>query len=71
MPKICILTGDTDYLVDPRNSEYLREHLPKAEFHKFQDAGHALGNQIADKVNEILEKVVKDAIDAVEKESKL
>jgi predicted esterase len=65
--KICILTGDTDYLVDPRNSEYLSIKLTKAEYHKFENAGHALGNQIADKVSEILEKVIAEGIAAVEK----
>ncbi|KAJ1597657.1 hypothetical protein NDA14_007591 [Ustilago hordei] len=65
--KICILTGDTDYLVDPRNSEYLSIKLTKAEYHKFENAGHALGNQIADKVSEILEKVIAEGIAVVEK----
>lgn len=67
LPKICILTGDTDYLVDPRNSDYLKEKLPSAEFHKFPNAGHALGNQIADQVNQILEKVIADGQAAVDK----
>lgn len=66
VPKICILTGDTDFLVDPRNSDYLRTKLPNAEFHKFQNAGHALGNQVADKVNAILESVIADGIKAVQ-----
>lgn len=60
VPKICILTGDTDYLVDPRNSDYLKDKLTRAEFHKFESAGHALGNQIADRVNGILEKVIAE-----------
>lgn len=60
VPKICILTGDTDYLVDPRNSDYLKQKLTSAEFHKFEVAGHALGSQIADRVNEILEKVIAE-----------
>ncbi|SNX86605.1 related to alpha/beta hydrolase [Melanopsichium pennsylvanicum] len=58
VPKICILTGDTDYLVDPRNSDYLKSKLTTAEFHQFDNAGHALGNQISEVVNEILEKVI-------------
>ncbi|CDS01028.1 related to alpha/beta hydrolase [Sporisorium scitamineum] len=58
--KIAILTGDEDYLVDPRNSDYLRDKLTTAEFHKFDNAGHALGNQLADKVNAILEKVIAE-----------
>ena len=67
VPKICILTGDTDYLVDPRNSHYLSKKLSSAEFHQFDNAGHALGNQIADRVNSILEKVIAEGIDKVEK----
>ncbi|SPO30045.1 related to alpha/beta hydrolase [Ustilago trichophora] len=67
VPKICILTGDTDFLVDPRNSDYLKNKLTTAEFHKFKDAGHALGNQIAEKVNQILEKVIAEGVKAVEK----
>lgn len=64
VPKISILTGDTDFLVDPRNSAYLRDKLPSADFHEFPNAGHALGNQIADQVNAILEKAFADAIAA-------
>ncbi|SJX65630.1 related to alpha/beta hydrolase [Sporisorium reilianum f. sp. reilianum] len=57
---IAILTGDEDYLVDPRNSEYLRQKLGGAAYYKFDNAGHALGNQLAERVNEILVKVIAD-----------
>jgi pimeloyl-ACP methyl ester carboxylesterase len=67
VPKICIFTGDTDYLVDPRNSEYLKQHIPNAEFQKFPNAGHALGNQIADTLNQLLERVIAEGIATVEK----
>ncbi|KIS66583.1 uncharacterized protein UMAG_05571 [Mycosarcoma maydis] len=63
VPKICILTGDIDYLVDPRNSFFLKEKLSNAEFHQFTQAGHALGNQLTDQVNSILEKVIAEGED--------
>lgn len=61
--QICILTGDEDYLVDPRNSTFLKEKLSRAELHQFTGAGHALGNQLADEVNAILEKVIAEGED--------
>ena len=59
IPKILILTGDTDHLVDPRNSDYLKAKMPNAELVKFQVAGHALGNQFAERVNELLERAIQ------------
>ncbi|EPQ27207.1 uncharacterized protein PFL1_05130 [Pseudozyma flocculosa PF-1] len=68
VPKIVILTGDTDYLVDPRNSQYLADKMPNAELIKFQVAGHALGNQFDERVNTILERVIGEGREAVERE---
>ncbi|PWY99377.1 alpha/beta-hydrolase [Testicularia cyperi] len=66
VPKICIYTGDVDHLVDPRNSDYLAKHLPTAEFQKFTNAGHALGNQLAGQINQILERVIAEGQQKVE-----
>ena len=60
VPKIAILTGDEDYLVDPRNSEYLSSRLATAQLVKFDKAGHALGNQLAGEVNRVLEEVIRE-----------
>lgn len=68
VPKICIYTGDVDHLVDPRNSEYLSTHMSHAELHQFTNAGHALGNQLASKMNEILERAIAEAQDKVQQQ---
>ncbi len=44
----------------------MREKLGKAEYIKFDNAGHALGNQVADKVNEILVRVIEEGVKAAE-----
>ncbi|KAN0062889.1 hypothetical protein ACQY0O_004710 [Thecaphora frezii] len=61
VPQIAILTGDIDHLVDPRNSEYLAAKMPNAEIHRFKAAGHALGHQCEEKVNEILRDTIRKA----------
>jgi hypothetical protein len=42
IPKITILTGDQDNLVNPRNSEHLKKHMPLAELHVVKGGGHAM-----------------------------
>jgi 3-oxoadipate enol-lactonase len=35
-----VLTGDSDNVVDPRNSSHLAERIPDARLEVFEDAGH-------------------------------
>lgn len=39
IPKVLILTGDQDDLVDHRNSLYIKSHMPEAEFILWPETG--------------------------------
>jgi pimeloyl-ACP methyl ester carboxylesterase len=41
IPKILIITGDSDNLVNPGNSLHLKKHLKRAELQQLKGAGHA------------------------------
>ncbi|OSD01674.1 alpha/beta-hydrolase [Trametes coccinea BRFM310] len=60
IPKVTIVTGDTDNLIDPRNSHILKEHMPEAELIVRQGAGHAVAIQYKEWFNELLERVFKE-----------
>ena len=45
IPKVSIVTGDSDILVLPDNSNTLKEHMPEAELTIWQHTGHALHAQ--------------------------
>ena len=60
IPKVLIVTGDNDHLVDPRNSQYLKEHMPEAEYVVFEGTGHALQLQCPEKYNKLVERVMKE-----------
>lgn len=63
VPKIGIVTGDQDKLINPKRSQELSEMMPKAEFWLVKNAGHALPSQIATEYNEWIEKLVREAIE--------
>ncbi|KAJ3015216.1 hypothetical protein NUW54_g1103 [Trametes sanguinea] len=60
IPKVTIVTGDTDNLINPRNSQILKEHMPEAELIVRQGAGHAIAIQYKEWFNELLERVFKE-----------
>ena len=60
IPKILILTGDEDNLVDPGNSFYLKEHMPEAEFVQWEQTGHSLQIQQKKRLNSLIERVVDE-----------
>lgn len=60
IPKVVILTGDEDNLVDPSNSVYMSKCMPEAEFIQWEKTGHAIQMQWSDRFNELLEKTFKD-----------
>lgn len=41
IPKITIITGDSDNLVNPGNSKHLAKHLTRAKLEIIKGAGHA------------------------------
>lgn len=42
IPKVLIITGDSDHLVRPQNSVYLKRHMPEAEYIQWERCGHGL-----------------------------
>ncbi|THV07838.1 alpha/beta-hydrolase [Dendrothele bispora CBS 962.96] len=68
IPKVLIVTGDEDHLVDPKNSFYLKEQMKEAEFVQWKQTGHALHFQWPKRFNELVEKVVEEGRQRVKSE---
>ena len=66
IPKILIVTGDQDHLVDPKNSKYLKENMPEAELVVFEKTGHAIHLQWPKRYCELLERVMKEGAGRVQ-----
>ncbi|OCH95581.1 alpha/beta-hydrolase [Obba rivulosa] len=60
IPKVLIVTGDQDVIVDPSNSVYLKEHMPEAEYVEWETTGHGLMAQFPEKFNQLLERVFRE-----------
>ncbi|KAI0637129.1 alpha/beta-hydrolase [Trametes polyzona] len=60
IPKVAIVTGDSDNLVDPSNSQLLKKHMPEAELIVREGAGHGINLQYKAWFNELLERVFKE-----------
>ena len=60
IPKVVIVTGDQDHLVNPRNSLRLKEHMPDAEYILFEATGHAIQAQRKETFNALLERVFQE-----------
>ncbi|KAI0721610.1 alpha/beta-hydrolase [Cerioporus squamosus] len=60
IPKVIIVTGDTDNLIDPSNSHCLKEHMPEAELVVKTGAAHGLTIQEKQWFNELLERTFKE-----------
>ncbi|EIN07697.1 alpha/beta-hydrolase [Punctularia strigosozonata HHB-11173 SS5] len=60
IPKVVIVTGDVDYLVDPRNSDKLKSAMPEAEFVKWENTGHAIHAQKQKEFNALLERTFRE-----------
>ncbi|KAL4065339.1 Alpha/Beta hydrolase protein [Scleroderma yunnanense] len=67
IPKVLILTGDTDMLVDPSGSVFLKRIMPEAEFHSWEQTGHAVAWQRAKWFNALMERVIQEGRAATEK----
>lgn len=60
IPKIMILTGDQDDLVNPANSKELAKRMSKAEYIEWKNTAHCLHEQWPQRFNELIERVVKE-----------
>jgi pimeloyl-ACP methyl ester carboxylesterase len=60
IPKVAIVTGDSDNLVAPSNSAYLNKYMKEAEYVVFEETGHAIHTQWKKRYNELLERVFSE-----------
>lgn len=60
IPKIAILTGDDDNLMDPANSKKLSQTLPSAEYVVWEKTGHAVHEQWPERLATFLEGVFEE-----------
>ncbi|KAH9854067.1 alpha/beta-hydrolase [Lenzites betulinus] len=60
IPKVTIICGDSDNLVDTSNSHLLKKHMPDAELIVRECAGHGITMQYSSWFNGVLERVFKE-----------
>jgi len=58
--KILVIIGDKDDLILPKRAVELHEHLPGSELIMVENAGHALGYQITEELNSIMDRVMAE-----------
>jgi pimeloyl-ACP methyl ester carboxylesterase len=56
IPKVTIVTGDQDHLVDPRHSFDIKKYMPEAEIVQWQETGHAIQMQRSQQFNELMQR---------------
>jgi len=61
---VLVLTGTHDRLTVPKASQYLAEHLPKAELHVFENCGHMTMLERHDDFNAMLDRFLSDTLGA-------
>ncbi|KAI6116917.1 Alpha/Beta hydrolase protein [Pisolithus croceorrhizus] len=67
IPKVLILTGDTDVMVDPSESLFLKKNMPEAEYQCWKGSGHAICVQWDKRANALFERVIEEGRAASEK----
>ncbi|EOR00935.1 hypothetical protein E3P92_00369 [Wallemia ichthyophaga] len=65
IPKITIVSGDEDYLVDISCSVDLKKHLPSATYTVFENTGHGLIGQRPFRFNKLIEDTVAEGSEIV------
>lgn len=60
IPKVVIVTGDEDHLVDPRRSKFIKANMPEAELIEFSGTGHGIQIQRAKELNEIIGRAIRE-----------
>jgi len=60
IPKVTVVTGDSDNLVTPSNSAYIKKYMEAAEYLVFEETGHAIHIQRQKRFNELLERVFSE-----------
>lgn len=60
IPKVVILTGDEDHLVDPDRSRSIKASMAEAELIEFPGTGHAIQFQHPGEFNELIARAVRE-----------
>jgi len=60
IPKVTIVTGDSDNLIRPVNSRVLKEHMTEAELKTWDQTGHALHAQWPKRYCDLLNKTFEE-----------
>jgi len=60
IPKVVLLTGDQDNLVQPSNSVRMKNSMPEAEFIQWKETGHGIHLQRLAEFNALIERVVEE-----------
>ena len=60
IPKVVIVTGDEDHLVDPQRSKFIKANMPEAELIEISGTGHGIPTQRAKEVNEIIVRAIRE-----------
>jgi pimeloyl-ACP methyl ester carboxylesterase len=62
VPKIVILSGDVDQLVNPENSGYLVKHMPGAERLVWKGNRHSVNTQDPERFNALIERAIGEGL---------
>ena len=60
IPKVVIVTGDEDHLVNPDKSRFIKANMPEAELIEFAETGHAIHLQRTKEVNGIISRAIRE-----------
>ena len=60
IPKVVIVTGDEDHLVNPQRSKFIKGNMPEAELIEFSGTGHGIHVQRAKELNEIIARAIRE-----------
>lgn len=60
IPKVVIVTGDEDHLVNPQRSKFIKANMPEAELIEFPGTGHGVQMQRAKELNEIIARAIRE-----------
>lgn len=57
IPKVVILCGDQDHLMNLKHSQELKDAMPEAELVQWENTGHGIQSQRPEKFGELLKEV--------------
>ncbi|KAF9653124.1 alpha/beta-hydrolase [Thelephora ganbajun] len=61
VPKVVIVTGDEDHLVNPQRSKFIKASMPEAELIEFSGTGHGVHIQRAKELNGIIARAIRES----------